>query len=80
MAYKDKYGITAIEQDADFGSVDTFDISWDRRDDETDKTQRRAVFLVTPDKTKFDHEHVTLSQKGAKDLLDWLTAFLKDCS
>lgn len=77
MAYKDRFGITSIEQSDK--SVDTFDISWDiDGDDESDKAQRYPVFLITPDKKEFDHHHVSLSRKGAKDLRDWLAEFLDD--
>lgn len=79
MAYKDKYGITAIQQKGRYKSVDTLDISWDCDDDsESDKSKRYPVFLVIPGKKKMYHEHVSLSRKGAKDLRDWLSAFLKD--
>ena len=43
MAFRDKYGITAIEQDPDLKSVDTFDVNWD-----DDNGSRKPVFLIVP--------------------------------
>ena len=77
MAFKDKYGITAIDQNPELRSVDTFDISWDYDDNEHDLSQRKPVFLIVPDKRKDEHYHVTLSRKGATDLRTWLNKFLR---
>jgi hypothetical protein len=74
MSYQDKFGVTALAQ----AGVDRFDISWDYDDDPTDKTQRKAVFLVVPKTAASDHEHIELTRQGARDLRDWLTAYLED--
>lgn len=36
-----------------------------------------AVLLHIPDTDKFNHSHIKLSKKEAKNLRDWLTKFLR---
>ena len=75
MSYKSRYGSTSIRP----GRIDNLDIGWDFEDDETDKRQRKPVFLFTPDmKNTVNHHHIELSRAQAKKLRDWLTAYLKD--
>lgn len=81
MAYSDKFGITDFEQLPGYRPVATFGISWDIDGDfdrADDRSLRYPCFLIVPDKEKQDHHHVALSRTGAKDLRDWLSAFLKD--
>lgn len=74
MAYDDKFGITKISK----GKIDNLSISWDYESDPDDKTQRRPIFLFTPnmDNTN-EHFHIELTRKQARVLSKWLIDYLK---
>ena len=73
MSYKDKYGITTINDD----NWDNLQISWDY--DEDDPQGRYVVLLYTPNMDhKIEHYHIPLEHAQAKTLYKWLGAYLKD--
>lgn len=82
MAYKDRYGSTKLRN----GRRDNLSIGWDNFVNSAKNFaspkyahNRVPVFLFTPDMedTK-QHYHIELNKQQAKDLRDWLTAYLKD--
>ena len=86
MAYKNRYGITNIKPFTKHG-FDCLDISFeadngmsDQRElPKWDPTKCHPVFLWTPKKDGYDHDHIILNRTQAKRLHQWLTEYLDDC-
>lgn len=78
MAYQDKFGITDIELEIYLWQK--ISISWDILDeiDEAKNGLKHPVFLFISDTGGDNHDHIVLTVKGARDLRDWLTAYLHD--
>ena len=48
-------------------------VDWD-----TEKDERVFVFNFTPRKDRFDHHHIEVSNKKARELRDWLNSLLEE--
>jgi hypothetical protein len=71
VSFKDPFGITKIRA----SDRDNLNISWDF---DTNPKKNYPVLLYTPDMRDTDnHYHIALSEKQARELRDWLTAFLR---
>ncbi len=66
MSYKDKYSITDIEVYLKYK-----DLSISKEDGE-------VILLAIPDTRKPDHEHFQITEKGLKDLYEWLIEYYKE--
>jgi len=69
--HDNKYGVYSIKTG--------LSISWDYDTSPSDKSQRSAVFLFTPNPNNTDdHHHIEMDREQAQKLRDWLDAFIKD--
>lgn len=82
MAYRNRYGSTQLRK----GQRDNLSIGWDNFINSAKNFakseyahNRIPVLLFTPDmKWTQEHYHIALSKHQARELRNWLTAYLKD--